>query len=95
VSSLASRATKVFVNGYWLGMHTDPDELMGVLREFRQKPDIPSEISLYRNIREREICIFTDAGRVCRPLLVVKDNKLLLRRQHVDALAQAKNEVWC
>ncbi len=85
----------MFVNGYWLGMHPEPEDLMLKLRELRQKPEIPSEISLYRDIREREIYIFTDAGRVCRPLLVVQDNKLKLRRRHVDMLREVSNEVVC
>ncbi len=85
-------ATKVFVNGYWLGVHSDPEELMLQLRKFRQKPQIPSEISLYRDIREREIYVFTDAGRVCRPLLVVEDNNLKLKRSHVQELQEASNE---
>ena len=65
---------------------------MKVLRVFRQKPDIPSEISLYRDIREKEIYIFTDAGRVCRPLLVVENNRLKLRRSHVEMLREASHE---
>ena len=76
-------------------MHSDPDELMPLLRSFRQKPDIPSEITLYRDIREKEIYIFTDAGRVCRPLLVVQDRRLKLRRSHVETLRESANQKVC
>ncbi|KAH8029722.1 hypothetical protein HPB51_003557 [Rhipicephalus microplus] len=30
--------------------------------------------------------IYTDAGRICRPLLIVEDQKLLLKRRHIDNL---------
>eukprot|EP00042_Codosiga_hollandica_P059449 m.916301 g.916301 ORF g.916301 m.916301 type:complete len:1179 (+) comp60162_c0_seq1:57-3593(+) len=82
-------ATKVFVNGYWVGVHTEPAELLEQLKSFRQKPEIPNEMSIYRDIREREIHVFTDAGRVLRPLLVVRDNKLAFRSHHVEEIKTA------
>lgn len=41
---------------------------------------------MVRDIRDREIRINTDAGRICRPLLIVEDQKLLLKRKHMDLL---------
>ena len=54
-----------------------------------------SEITFFRDIREREIHVFTDAGRVCRPLMVVENNRLRFRREHYDALlvANSNNKV--
>ena len=46
------------------------------------------QVSMVRDVREREIRIFTDAGRICRPLLIVENQKLLLKRQHVDMLKE-------
>lgn len=43
---------------------------------------------MIRDIRDREIRIYTDAGRVCRPLLIVEDQKLLLKVSHVKQLKQ-------
>lgn len=43
-----------------------------------------------RDIRDREIRINTDPGRVCRPLLIVNtDGKLALKRKHIDQLKVA------
>ena len=39
-----------------------------------------------RDIRDREIRINTDPGRVCRPLLIVNDGKLALKKHHIDSL---------
>jgi len=41
---------------------------------------------MVRDIRDREIRIFTDAGRICRPLLIVENQKLLLRKRHIASL---------
>lgn len=41
---------------------------------------------MIRDIREREIRIYTDAGRICRPLLIVENQKLLLKSTHIQLL---------
>ena len=41
---------------------------------------------MVRDIRDREIRIYTDAGRVCRPLLIVENQKLALKKKHIDQL---------
>ena len=43
---------------------------------------------MVRDIREREIRIFTDAGRICRPLLIVDNQKLLLKKNHIQLLKE-------
>lgn len=62
---------QVFLNGNWVGVHKSPDELVKRLRDFRRQGLISHEISVVRNIRERELRLLTDAGRVCRPLFIV------------------------
>ena len=41
---------------------------------------------MIRDIRDREIRIYTDAGRICRPLLIVEECKLLMKSQHINQL---------
>lgn len=43
---------------------------------------------MVRDIKEKEIQIYTDAGRICRPLLIVEDQKLLLKKRHIDMLKE-------
>ena len=58
-------ATKIFVNGCWVGIHRDPEYLMRNLRQFRRKQEgIVAEVSIVRDIRDREIRIQTDAGKL-------------------------------
>ena len=87
-SSIAD-ATKIFVNGCWVGIHRDPEQLMTTLRKLRRQMDIiNAEVSMIRDIRDREIRIYTDAGRICRPLLIVEDCKLLMKTRHIDTLEE-------
>ena len=43
---------------------------------------------MVRDIRDKEIRIYTDAGRICRPLLVVENGQLLLKKRHIDRLKE-------
>uniref|UniRef100_A0A8W8MKS9 Uncharacterized protein n=1 Tax=Magallana gigas TaxID=29159 RepID=A0A8W8MKS9_MAGGI len=62
---------------------------MNTLRKLRREMDIiVSEVSMIRDIRDREIRIYTDAGRICRPLLIVENQKLLLKQSHIKQLKQ-------
>lgn len=87
------KATKVFLNGTWLGTTTQPARLMNSLSMVRRKGILAPEVSLIRDIRDREIKIFTDAGRVMRPLFRVdndpaspRQGKLVLTRNDIRNL---------
>ncbi|KAI9925722.1 hypothetical protein ASPWEDRAFT_42380 [Aspergillus wentii DTO 134E9] len=91
-------ATKVFVNGVWVGIHRDPAHLVNTMSSLRRRNMISHEVSLIRDIREREFKIFTDAGRVCRPLYVVDNDpksencgSLVLNKEHIRKLEQDKD----
>ena len=61
-------ATKVFVNGAWIGVVTNPDEVAIMLKTYRRYGLISPFISCNWDIQTSEIFIFTDGGRLCRPL---------------------------
>ena len=42
----------------------------------------------------RELRLFSDAGRCCRPILIVEDQSLLLKKEHIDKLRD-KVEARC
>lgn len=65
-------ATKIFVNGVWVGVHRNPVHLVTAVQSLRRKHVLEPEVSLIRDIREREFRILTDQGRVLRPLFVVE-----------------------
>lgn len=94
---LSPNATKVFVNGVWVGVHRDAGQLFQVVQDLRRNGTLSHEMSLIRDVRDREFKIFTDAGRVCRPLFVVDNSPrstnrggLALNRSHIRRLQEDK-----
>lgn len=93
VPSNAPDSTRIFVNGVWVGVHRDPAQLVDYVRDLRRSGDISPEVSIIRDIREKEFKIFTDAGRVYRPLFIVDDNEdsptkgdLMITKEHIRKL---------
>lgn len=93
VPSNSPDATRVFVNGVWVGVHREPASLVDYMRDLRRNGDISPEVSIIRDIREKEFKIFTDAGRVYRPLFIVDDNEdsptkgdLMITKEHIRKL---------
>jgi DNA-directed RNA polymerase II subunit RPB2 len=74
---------KVFVNGTLLGVHENPAELLRQLRRRRRNGQLSNEVSIVRDIRDREIRVWSDAGRALRPLFVVGNGGLLIRKNHL------------
>ena len=74
---------KVFVNGAWVGISRDPVELYTILKEKKCRGMINVYTSIVFDIRNKEIRICSDAGRITRPVLRVKNNKSFI---HADLL---------
>ena len=66
--------TKVFVNGTWVGAVTRPEETTRLIRLHRRNALIPIYVSCRWDIKTNEIHIFTDAGRLCRPIFYIDDD---------------------
>jgi DNA-directed RNA polymerase II subunit RPB2 len=62
-------ATKIFVNGAWVGVISNPDEVNLQIRAYRRFGLISPFISSHWEIQNNEMYIYTDGGRLCRPLL--------------------------
>jgi DNA-directed RNA polymerase II subunit RPB2 len=65
---LLSAMTKVIVNGYWAGSVAAPMETIEKIRLFRRNALLPIHTSATFEIRQNAIYIYTDSGRLCRPI---------------------------
>jgi len=66
--------TKVLLNGTLFGYTGEPIFITRLLKAYRRNGLINILISISWNIPCNEIRIFTEAGRPCRPLLILKKN---------------------
>lgn len=62
---------KLFINGHWIGSVDKPDVLVQTLISYRRHGKLPGSVSISWNIQQNAIYIYTDAGRVQRPLFYV------------------------
>ena len=62
------KMTKVFINGYWCGSVNEPDKMMIKMRECRRHGLIPISTSISFDITRNVVFIYTDGGRLCRPI---------------------------
>eukprot|EP00796_Vickermania_ingenoplastis_P009466 gene9466-6648_t len=83
--------SRVFVNGSLIGVDRDAGKLLRDLRTRRRRGELSNETSIVRDIREREIRVFSDAGRCLRPLFVVEKQKLKLQKTGMAVLLQTSH----
>ena len=75
---------KVFLNGAWLGNTQNPIELYNAFKDKKLKGIINIYTSIIFDIKNREIRICNDAGRLTRPVLRVKNNKIFITDKIID-----------
>jgi len=69
-----AHATKVFVNGAWVGIVTKPLEVIDLLKKYRRIGLIPIYTSISWAIKEDSIYIYSDSGRLTRPVFYLNSN---------------------
>ena len=89
-----AQETKVFINGYWAGMVEDPYHCVNYIKMFRRNGLLPIYMSVSFEIKSNIIHIYTDAGRLTRPILY-KDNGLFFFENPILKQKIEDNEfVW-
>lgn len=85
-------ATKVFLNGLWIGIHREPATLIEAMRGMRRQVDINTEAGIVHDIMLQELRIQTDYGRCCRPLFLVENNCLKVKKGDIRRLTTPEAE---
>jgi DNA-directed RNA polymerase II subunit RPB2 len=68
ISTQLANITKVIVNGYWCGVVSDPLTMIKEMKLHRRHGLLPIYASISFEIRKKELQIYVDGGRLCRPL---------------------------
>jgi len=78
-----SKCIKIFVNGSWVGVITNPVEVLDILKKYRRIGLIPIYTSISWSIVDEIIYIYTDAGRLCRPVYYIQEQIPSFRKKEV------------
>ena len=90
-----ANATKMMVNGYWAGCVLDPLPTVEKIRTYRRMAMLPIHTSVTFDFKLNTIYLFTDAGRLCRPIFFVEPSKhaggsLSFHRPEIQSLISSK-----
>ena len=68
--------TKIFINGTLIGWTNNEKNVMDFLRNLKCSYALHQDVSFTHDNIDKEISIFSDEGRLSRPMLVVSDGKV-------------------
>ena len=77
---------KVFINGAWIGITLNPENLYLMLKEYKHKGIINIYTSIVFDYKLKEIRVCNDSGRLTRPLLRVKNRNILINNTMINKL---------
>ena len=81
----------IMLNGDWIGITHEPEVFVKQLRAERRQANINIFTGIYWNVEQRIIKIYTDAGRLVRPLYIVDaENKLRMSNKYYQQLKETK-----
>ena len=86
--------TKVFVNGVWIGSIEEPMKIIKYLKLLRRNGLLPIFMSISFNYESNEISIFTDAGRLTRPVYYIEEGKPSYQRKEIMDLIKMGKFTW-
>jgi DNA-directed RNA polymerase II subunit RPB2 len=86
--------TKIIINGIWIGVIDKPLNLVNMLKLYRRNGIIPTFVSISFNYKSNEINIYTDAGRLSRPIYFIENGKISFNRPNVIDLLSSGKITW-
>jgi len=71
-NKILSNYTKIFANGVWFGVVLDAIQFVKLLKLYRRNGVVPIFTSITFNIESNTIYIYTDSGRLTRPIFYIE-----------------------
>lgn len=87
-------SSKVIVNGIWIGAVDDPIGIVNAIKLYRRNGIIPTYTSISFDYQRNEVYIYTDAGRLTRPIYYIDDEKFSYDRKEAKDLLEAGTLTW-
>jgi DNA-directed RNA polymerase II subunit RPB2 len=89
-SDFMYKKVKVFINGAWVGITNEPQELYLMLKDKKYKGIINIYTSIIFDYKMKEIRVCNDSGRLTRPLLRVKDKNILITKSLITKIINSE-----
>ena len=89
-----SHDCKLFVNGNWVGTTSTPNSVRDKLKKYRRSALLPIYSSINWDIANNTIYIYTDGGRLCRPVFYVDDGRASYDRKPVLEKLKTDSFSW-
>ncbi len=86
--------TDVFINNKFVGTVEDAEAFVKGLRKERRSGKLSPFLNVMLDEENDNVYLETCKGRVCRPLIVVKDGKSLLTEEHLEKLDKGELSWW-
>ena len=84
---------KIFINGNWFGYLKEPVKCYQFLKQKKYEGILNIYTQIVFDFKNKEVRICNDAGRPTRPLLRVKNNKLICTSKNIKDI-ESKNLKW-
>ena len=88
--------TKVFINGSWVGYVMEPFKTINEMKMYRRLGLIPLFTSIAFHIQKNTIYIFTDSGRLSRPLYYTTEDNVpsVFISDNIEKINSEKRITW-
>ena len=93
-SHYLSLNTKIWLNGTWIGVINNPLETVKLLKMFRRNGMVPYQTSISFKFQDNELQIFTDSGRLLRPIYYLEEGKASFQRKNIMDIINSGNFTW-
>ena len=86
--------TKIMVNGNWIGVLSDPLESLKTLKMFKRNGLLPVYTSITFDYSKNEIQIYTDGGRLMRPIYYIDEGTPSYERKDLIEKLNIEKLTW-
>lgn len=87
-------STKIFVNGNWIAVTDQPFNIIKQVKLYRRNGLFPVHNSVSFDYSKNEIHIYTDSGRLTRPIYYMENGKESYNREKIRELLFSNKITW-
>jgi DNA-directed RNA polymerase II subunit RPB2 len=95
-----ANSSKIFVNGNWIGVIDNPvdpsikPDFISMIKLYRRNGILPTFMSVSFDYEHNEVYIYTDAGRLTRPIYYIEHGKESFNRKEVVEQIESGKITW-